>query len=103
MTSSRGCQPAEIRRRGNTGRFRIALRFYSRGTKTHMNRLLRLVVAGLALVAFPQFSALAQDNTSTPDASMAGMSGMAMDHSPGTAPSAMMIIPMMHNPMLPGM
>src|SRR5690349_11860017 len=70
-----------------------------------MNRMLRLALAGLALLALPRVSAFAQDS-SPADASsggMSGMSGMVMDHSPGTAPSAMMIIPMMKNPMLPGM
>jgi FtsP/CotA-like multicopper oxidase with cupredoxin domain len=66
--------------------------------------MLRLALAGLALLALPRLSAFAQDTAPT-DASggMSGMSGMMMDHSPGTAPSAMMIIPMMKNPMLPGM
>src|SRR6185295_1844875 len=69
-----------------------------------MTRMLRLALAGLALLALPRLSAFAQDTAPT-DASggMSGMSGMMMDHSPGTAPSAMMIIPMMKNPMLPGM
>src|ERR1051326_6048930 len=66
-----------------------------------MNRLLRLVVAGCAFLTLPALPALAQ-NTSGGMAGM-DMSGMAMDHTPGTAPSAMMIIPMMKNPMLPGM
>ncbi|MBI4420292.1 MAG: multicopper oxidase family protein [Gemmatimonadetes bacterium] len=66
-----------------------------------MNRLLRLASAGLVLLALPRGSALAQD----PSEPMGGMNmgGMMMDHTPGTAPSAMMIIPMMKNPMLPGM
>jgi suppressor of ftsI len=63
--------------------------------------MLRLVMAGLALVALPRFAALAQDTA--PADGMMNMGGMQMDHSPGTAPSAMMIIPMMKNPMLPGM
>jgi suppressor of ftsI len=65
-----------------------------------MIRLFRLVVTGLALLALPRLPLLAQAS-----GGMAGMdmSGMAMDHTPGTAPSAMMIIPMMKNPMLPGM
>ncbi|MBI4502399.1 MAG: multicopper oxidase family protein [Gemmatimonadetes bacterium] len=64
-----------------------------------MNRLLRLVVAGLALSVLPRLALLAQDTS----AGAMDMGGMVMDHSPGTAPSAMMIIPMMKNPMLPGM
>src|SRR5437763_4501155 len=65
-----------------------------------MIRLFRLVVTGLALVALPRLPLLAQTS-----GGMSGMdmSGMAMDHSPGTVPSAVMIIPMMKNPMLPGM
>ena len=66
-----------------------------------MNRLLRLASAGLVLLALPRTPVLAQD-TSDPMGGMS-MAGMMMDHRPGTAPSAMMIIPMMKNPMLPGM
>ncbi len=63
-----------------------------------MKKLFQVALAGLTLIASPRLS-LAQE---PPDASM-NMGGMTMDHSPGTAPSAMMIIPMMKNPMLPGM
>ncbi len=64
-----------------------------------MMKLSRLACAGLVLFALPGHSVFAQDGQD-PNQSMGGMQ---MDMTPGIAPSAMMIIPMMKNPMLPGM
>src|SRR5262245_11866361 len=65
-----------------------------------MKNLLRLVLFGLALLARPALPLFAQEPV---DPGMQSMGGMAHDMTPGTMPSSMMIIPMMKNPMLPGM
>lgn len=63
-----------------------------------MKKLLQLALAGLVLLSLPGRSLRAQ-NAADPTMT----SGMQHDMTPGVAPSAMMIIPMMKNPMLPGM
>lgn len=61
-----------------------------------MKRLSQLALAGLVVLSVP-----AKPLSAQADPTMA--TGMAHDMTPGVAQSALMIIPMMKNPMLPGM